>query len=283
MKDSKSNNLQSGPGGEGNRGREPTLEDLRQENVALAEENRKLKLLAEYRSAFLARLAHELRTPLTSILGFAEIMLSQEALTEAQRGFCERIQKSAQQLQANFNQLADLSRLEGGQSKLQREEFAIEDILRESCASLERQAEKQRVGLRFKAGPDLPMITSDRGKLRQVLYNFLVYAINRSPEGAFVEIAVDKAERGFLLTIEDQGELLAENVHVGEWDATDRRAGNSELGLAIAKHNMELMDAILSWQNCQPTGLQIRIELPTIVPRKEPSSGFAPSRASKSP
>jgi len=283
VKDSKSNDLQSGPGGEGNKDQKPTLEDLRQENVALAEENRKLKLLAEYRSAFLARLAHELRTPLTSILGFAEIMLSQEALTEAQRGFCERIQKSAQQLQTNFNQLADLSRLEGGQSNLQREEFAIEDILRESCESLARRAERQRVGLRFKAGSNLPMITSDRGKLRQVLYNFLVYAINRSPEGAFVEIAADKAEGGFLLTIEDQGEPLAENIHVGEWDATDRRAGNSELGLAIAKHNMELMDAILSWQNCQPKGLQIRIELPTIVPRKEPSSSFAPSRASKSP
>jgi Osmosensitive K+ channel histidine kinase len=275
VKSSKSNDLQAGPDSDENKDRKPTLEDLRQENVALEEENRKLKLLAEYRSAFLARLAHELRTPLTSILGFAEIMLSQEALTEAQRGFCERIQKSAQQLQANFNQLADLSRLEGGQSKLQREEFAIEDILRESCASLARQAEKQRVELRFKAGSGLPMITSDRGKLRQVLYNFLVYAINRSPEGASVEIAADKVERGFLLTIEDQGELLAENVQVGEWDATDRKAGNSELGLAIAKHNMELMDATLSWRDRRPTGLQILIELPNVVPRKESSPGFA--------
>jgi signal transduction histidine kinase len=274
VESSKTNDLRPSPGRDGNEDRKSTLDDLRQENVALAEENRKLKMLAEYRSAFLARLAHELRTPLTSILGFAEILLGQEALTEAQRNFCERIQKSAQQLQTNFNQLADLSRLEGGQSQLQREEFSIEDILRESCASLARQAEKQRVELRFKAGSDLPMITSDRGKLRQVLYNFLVYAINRSPEGAFVEIAADKAERGFLLTIEDQGELLGENVQVGEWDATDRKAGNSELGLAIAKHNMELIDATLSWQSRRPTGLQILIELPTVVLQKESSAGF---------
>jgi len=283
VESSKSNDLQSRPGRDGGNDRKLTLDDLKQENLALAEENRRLKLLAEYRSAFLARLAHELRTPLTSILGFAEIMLSQEALTEAQRNFCERIQKSAQQLQANFNQLADLSRLEGGQSKLQREEFAIEDILRESCASLARQAEKQRVELRFKAESDLPLITSDRGKLRQVLYNFLVYAINRSPEGTCVEIAAGRAERGFLLIIEDQGELLAENVQVGDWDAQDRRAGNSELGLAIAKHNMELMDATLSWRDRQPTGLEILIELPTVVPHKEPSPGFASSRAPKSP
>ena len=50
---------------------------------------RELQQTTKYRSLFLARLAHELRTPLTSILGFSEIMLSQEKLTGAQRGFCE--------------------------------------------------------------------------------------------------------------------------------------------------------------------------------------------------
>src|SRR6266849_911787 len=86
--------------------------DLQRQKAVLEEQVRKLQQVAEYRSAFLARLAHELRTPLTSILGFSEILLTQEELTEAQRGFCERIQNSARQLQANLNQLSDLSRLE---------------------------------------------------------------------------------------------------------------------------------------------------------------------------
>jgi len=60
----------------------------------------------------MAHLAHELRTPLTSILGFSEILLSQEELTDAQRNFCERIQSSAQQLQRTLNDLAELSRSE---------------------------------------------------------------------------------------------------------------------------------------------------------------------------
>ena len=258
-------------GSDERKGQELPVEDLRQKNVALTEENRKLKLLAEYRSAFLARLAHELRTPLTSILGFSEIMLSQEELTEAQRNFCERIQNSAQQLQMNFNQLADLSRLEGGQSEVQREEFSLEDALRESCASVARQAQKQKVGLQSEAGPGLPLIISDRGKLRQVLYNFLAYAINRSPEGAFVRVAAENAERGFLITIEDEGEPLAESAQVGEWDATDRRFGDSELGLTIARHNIDLISATLSWQARPPRGLRILIHLPAVVPRKESS------------
>src|ERR1700681_18929 len=116
-----------------------SLADLQGQKVALEEQNRKLQQVAEYRSAFLARLSHELRTPLTSILGFSEILLTQEELTEAQRGFCERIQNSARQLQANLNQLSDLSRLEAGQSELQREEFSLEGLLREACLGLARQ------------------------------------------------------------------------------------------------------------------------------------------------
>src|SRR5712691_7912432 len=57
----------------------------------LQAENEELRRSGQYRSLFLSRLAHELRTPLTSILGFSEILLSQEKLTDAQRNFCERI------------------------------------------------------------------------------------------------------------------------------------------------------------------------------------------------
>lgn len=85
---------------------------LEEENAQLKEQNRKLLDLTEWRSASMAHLAHELRTPLTSILGFSEIMLSQEELTDAQRNFCERIQNSAQQLQRTLNELAELSRTE---------------------------------------------------------------------------------------------------------------------------------------------------------------------------
>ena len=87
-----------------------SAEEPSQRIAALEKENHNLRQAAESRTASLARLAHELRTPLTSILGFSEILLSQERLTEAQRGFCERIQNSAQQLQASLNQLSEIYR-----------------------------------------------------------------------------------------------------------------------------------------------------------------------------
>ena len=88
-------------------------EALAERIAALESENLNLRNLAEHHSASISHLTHELRTPLTSILGFAEIMLSQEKLTDAQRNFCERIQNSAQQLQRSLNQLSELSRAIG--------------------------------------------------------------------------------------------------------------------------------------------------------------------------
>ena len=245
---------------------QPAAAGLLQENAALTEENRKLKQLAEYRSAFLARLAHELRTPLTSIMGFAEIMLSQEELTAAQRNFCERIQNSAQQLQSNFNQLADLSRLEGRQSEVMTEEFSLEELLRESCAAVKRLAEKQKVELHYETATGLPPVVSDRGKLRQVMYNLLAYAIGRSPAGGLVRASAEKIEHGFQLMIEDEGEPVDETNGIAALEATDRRSGNSELGLAIARHNIDLVGATVSWASRQPRGLQLVIQLPTVAP-----------------
>ena len=85
------------------------IRELRKRTAELEEANRELRRVSHYRSLFLARMSHELRTPLTSILGFSEILLDQEELTDAQRRFCQKVQDSGFQLQASLNQLVDLA------------------------------------------------------------------------------------------------------------------------------------------------------------------------------
>ena len=254
-----------------------SVDGLRQRVGKLEEEKQKLQQLVEYRSMFLSRLAHELRTPLTSILGFSEILISQERLTETQQGFCKRIQNSAQQLQLTLNQLADLARLESGRSKLRCEEFSLDDLLRESCAALARQARKQDVRLSYEGPSELPPIVSDRIKLGQVVYNFIAYAIARSPEAAQVTIAGKEEARGFQIRIEDEGELIADAARF-EMDLTRGRAGCSELGLAIAKQNVDLLGASLKIQNRPSGGLQISIFLPAIAPDTQHSQAVKLNR-----
>src|SRR4026208_1219954 len=145
------------------------IDELKKRTAELEEANRELRRVSHYRSLFLARMSHELRTPLTSILGFAEIMLDQEKLSEAQQRFCQKIQNSGLQLLASLNQLVDLSRLEAGPAEIFLQELSFPDTLRETCVAVGRQAQKRDVKIEYNLAPEVTTIVSGRGRLRQVL------------------------------------------------------------------------------------------------------------------
>lgn len=209
---------------------------------------RDLQQNARYRSLFLSRLAHELRTPLTSILGFSEILLSQEKLTSAQRGFCERIQSSAQQLKSSLDQLSDLARLEAGQTKLAADKIALGETLRDVLPALARSAEKKRVRVVSSAADGLPIIVSDRARVRLVIYNLLSNAISRSAEGSIVKAEAILTGDGVAILVTDAGDQLADPSRIGILEADDN-SNTGELGLSIARQNIEVLGGSLVARN----------------------------------
>jgi signal transduction histidine kinase len=247
---------------------ESLVSELRQRTAALEDANRELLRVGRYRSLFLARMSHELRTPLTSILGFAEILLDQEDLTAAQRRFCEKIQASGFQLQSSLNHLVDLSRLEAGQTELFLHEFSLRETLRESCAAVARLAQKQEVTLDCRQADGVGNVVSDEGKFRQVLYNFLAFAIGRSPAGGVIRVTTERGESGrFTLEIADEGEPLTDPAHV--FDAVDVDAPNergtnmNELGIVIAHRLLGVLGGRVTLHPLEPLGLAVRLDLPS--------------------
>ncbi len=248
---------------------EELVEQLRQRGRELEEANRELRHVGHYRSLFLARMSHELRTPLTSMLGFAEILVDHEKLTDTQRRFCEKIQSSGLQLQTSLNQLVDLSRLEAGQSELFLHEFSLREALRESCAAVGRLAQKQGVQIDCQPAADLSTIVSDEGKLRQVLYNFFAHAISRSPEDAMVRVRAEMLTPAhFLITIEDEGAHLPDLSHIFEpidISAPSQEATSmNELGLVIARRLIDVLGGTVQLDSPAPRGLKVLIELPAL-------------------
>jgi len=233
--------------------------------ASLQKGNQELLQVSRYRSLFLSRLAHELRTPLTSILGFSEILLNQEKLTDAQRSFCERIQSSAQQLQNSLNQLSDLARLEAGQTKLASEKFSLAEAVRESLSAVARRADKKRINLTCDFDDMLPSITSDRARLRQVIYNIFAYAIARSPDGETVSARVGMASHGAEITVRDRGEPLPNPSEIGMLDEANDQSGTGELGLAIARQNIQMLGGAINARNVD-VGLELKILLPLNPP-----------------
>ena len=260
---------------------ERLVEELRERTAELEEANRELRRVNRYRSLFLARMSHELRTPLASILGFAEILIDQEALTPTQRRFCCKIQDSGLRLQASLNQLVDLSRLEAGQTELFLHEFSLRETLRESCAAVARLAEKQDVTLECDTPSGVGNVVSDEGKLRQVLYNFLAHAIGRSPAGGCVLVKVVPQNRRTLsIEIADEGAPLEDPAHL--FDAVDVDAPNergtnmNELGLVIAHRLLGALGGGAGLQEGERAGLTVRLTIPTCAKDGKKSSA-APS------
>src|SRR5689334_24615864 len=191
------------------------IHELRKRSAELEEANRELRRVSHYRSLFLARMSHELRTPLTSILGFSEILLDQEELTDTQRRFCQKVQDSGFQLQASLNQLVDLSRIEAGQTEVFLQEFSLRETVRESCAAAARMAQKAQVTTEYEVAPEITTVVSDQGKLRQTLFNFIAWAVSRSPAGEAVKVNIESDADGMLLfKVIDNGETRADLANV---------------------------------------------------------------------
>ena len=243
---------------------EDLISQLRQRTAELEEANRELRRVSHYRSLFLARMSHELRTPLTSILGFSEILLDQEQLTDTQRRFCQKVQDSGFQLQASLNQLVDLSRLEAGQTEVFYQEFPLRETLRESCAAVARMAQKRHVRVEFEIGSDVGTVVSDQGKLRQTIFNFLAWAISRSNEGDVVKISAALDGPTLCIKLLDNGAPLRESDHIFD---SDENTGASEpdineLGVFIGRRLLDLLSGKFMATNLEPQGLEITIQIP---------------------
>ena len=244
---------------------ERLIDELRKRSAELEEANRELRRVSHYRSLFLARMSHELRTPLTSILGFSEILLDQEELTDTQRRFCQKVQDSGLQLQASLNQLVDLSRIEAGQTEVFLQEFSLRETLRESCAAAARMAQKQQVKIEYDLAPEITTIVTDQGKLRQTLFNFIAWAVSRSPAGESVHINIDGDPNGILLfKVIDNGETRADlaDVFDPEHGSANHEPNINELGIIIGRKLLELINGRVTLENLVPRGLQTTIQIP---------------------
>jgi len=238
------------------------IDELRKRTAELEEANRELQRVSHYRSLFLARMSHELRTPLTSILGFSEILLDQEELTDTQRRFCQKVQDSGFQLQASLNQLVDLSRIEAGHTEVFFQEFSLRETLRESCAAATRMAQKQQVRIEYELAPEITTIVTDQGRLRQTLFNFIAWAVSRSPAGESVKVTVDLDAQGLLwIRVVDSGEARAETANILD-GSSGQEPNINELGIIIGRKLLELIGGKVSFEDRAPRGLVATIQIP---------------------
>jgi PAS domain S-box-containing protein len=166
------------------------------------------------KTAFLSRMSHELRTPLNAVLGFTQLLLSgrQDPLSQAQVRQVELVQQAGWHLLALINDVLDLSRIEGGQLRVEARAIDPIHCLQEALALAMPQAQASGIAL---AGPapdaDLPVILADPLRLRQVLLNLLSNAIKYNRAHGEVQLSARRQADRLQVQVRDNGLGLTPN------------------------------------------------------------------------
>jgi PAS domain S-box-containing protein len=142
-----------------------------------AEESDKLK------SAFLANMSHEIRTPMNGLIGFSEL-ISQPGLEESERlRYAGIINTSCNQLLKIVNDIIDISQIETGQIRVQKEIVDINQIISDTEDFFKPQAKTKNLKLISLKDCDDTNIITDKTKLKQILNNLLNNAIKFTEKG----------------------------------------------------------------------------------------------------
>jgi PAS domain S-box-containing protein len=207
------------------------------------------------KSEFLANMSHELRTPLNSIFGFSQMLNErvQGELNDKQASYVSNIMQSSKHLIDLINDILDLSKVEAGKMKLEREIFNIDGLIDETISSMEPLAKNKNIDL----VEDIRIVNSeihaDRKKIKDILYNLLSNAIKFTPENGRVSIKVncdnetldiDVSDTGIGISEKDQEKIFEPFRQVNSF--LTREFEGTGLGLAIVKRYVEMHGGALS-------------------------------------
>ena len=246
----------------------------------LRETNDKIQFASQLQTKYFTRMSHEIRTPLNSILGFSQLILEtpNEPLTERQKDFLSRIERSGRHLRKLINNVLDYSRIEDEKkTPLALKEIDLVKVLNSMLDIFHTEALSKKILLRFTGKPESLLITVDELKLRQILYNLISNAFKFTSHG-FVHIKLEKEMNGDAkITIEDSGTGIPEEqqkIIFQQYEQTDhtmiKDLQNSGLGLPISKQLVEMHGGTIKVESNPGKGSRFIFTLPPKPPEPPP-------------
>ncbi len=208
---------------------------------AFNEMSGRLAQTARQRRQMTADIAHDLRTPLTVLSGYLEAMAEGTLSPTPER--LAMMQQEVQTLKRLVADLRVLSLADAGQLTLQKEPVDVKALLAQVQSAYLALAQGQGVALRVEVPPDLPPVSLDPERMRQLLANLVSNALRHTPAGGEITLtAVQGDADGLTLTVTDTGSGIAaadlphifDRFYRGD-KSRQEGEGASGLGLAIAR------------------------------------------------
>ncbi|HET7341335.1 MAG TPA: ATP-binding protein [Methylomirabilota bacterium] len=260
-----------------NKVRDATSELVRQ-NELLRRSHIALEQASALKSQFLANMSHEFRTPLNAILGYTSMLLKGVSgeMTAQQRRNLERIDSNSHHLLSIINDILDISRIEAGKMPLTLVDFIVPDVIGEVLAEVEPLIARSRLAVSNELGDALPLVRSDRQKVKQIVINLLTNALKFTPQGwVKVTASYDKRQDRLAIAVADSGigispkdqEVIFEDFRQAD-DSPTRQYTGAGLGLAICRRLTQMLGGELTVRSALGEGSVFTLTVPR-APREE--------------
>jgi PAS domain S-box-containing protein len=258
-----------------------------------ARQRQRFEDLSRAKSAFIASMSHELRTPLNAILGFADLLLHQDVdpLSEKQARHLGHIRKAGRHLLQLIGDILDLAKVEAGRIELRLEPLPVPATLEDILAIAQALANEKSQILQTEIAPDLPPLSADPVRFKQICFNLLSNAVKFTPPKGEIRLEARRAatdstlleirvtDTGAGIRPEDMPRLFTEFTQLDTTRAQHREG--TGLGLALTKQLVELHGGrIWAASDGEGMGSSFTAVLPFRGPLApgETSAGPTPSR-----
>lgn len=223
---------------------------------------------AAARARLLATMSHELRTPLTAVLGYAELLASDETLRPDQTGLLAALTASGAHMRDVIDRVIDITRDRPLDMPPQPAPVLLGDLVAQCRLVIEPETTARGLDLRWEIDPALPRAVSvDSRQLCLVLINLLANAAKYTRHGA-VTLRLSGTAYRLRCEVVDTGAGIPEALRVRLFRAYDRLdaplppAGGSGLGLAIAARLVRGMGGAIGHENAPGGGSVFWLEIP---------------------
>jgi len=169
--------------------------------AAVAIENTRLFQQSDLISEFV----HELRTPLASLSAASHLLQRSELKDEQRTIIMATLQREIERLSELATAFLDLARLESGRSQFRVESVDLSGVLNEAATLMRSRAEEKRQVLHSDLAVELPAISGDSDKLKQLVLNLLSNAVKYTPDGGTINLTAQQKDGGVSIEVSDTG------------------------------------------------------------------------------
>lgn len=218
---------------------------------------------------FISMASHELRTPVTALIGYLQLLkdkIPKDSLPVLQEDF-QILASLTSDLNTLINDLLDVSRIEQGRLSITLQKIQVNEVISEVITKIKPLAQEKNLSLIFTAS-DLPIITSDPERLRQILTNLINNSVKYTLIGK-IDISASLKDKFIEVTIRDTGigippeemPKLFDKFHRIKDKQTQEVRGTG-LGLWITKQLLEALRGKIYVESIYGTGTSFTFTLP---------------------